>query len=156
MSHNVLIKGIAFTNLALVEKAVQELISEGARVSFAIGTLGKPVFIRGWRGAKETVDAAIHNLDGQYDIGLRLDPKTGKYSIVTESMLHSSPIGAAQDALTVEGDVCCRVDHAATIAGKLSQRYNILQDEQTARSLGYSTRRIFGKAGVISLEATQL
>lgn len=152
MSHNVKLKDLAFTDIAVVRAAVKELAREGSPIQLIEGT---EVTMRGWRGAQAKVDACIRIENSQYDVGLQWNAEKKQYDVITESMMRgelSGGMGAAATSKTIGGN-SCTVDWNAMVLGRLHQRYNIIRDEITAARNGMMTKRVNDPAtGIMQLE----
>lgn len=173
MSHNVRLEGVAFKDLAILEKAVNELIKEGT----IDGRFEKgDVKIRGWRGSKgegitygntawdkemnHQCPAGIVFNGGKYDIGFQKDAD-GSYVPFMESSF-ISPLAPDAGAKSVSGEsITAHATHAlpgqlakGSMLGKLSQRYAVLMAERNARIKGIGTRRAKAADGQIQLICT--
>lgn len=174
MSHNVEYEGVAFKDLALLEKAINELAKEG-NINVEFRKDGS-VPIRGWRGSAgegtrygvaewdrphdHTCPVGALFPDEKYDLGFNLNAE-GEYVPFAESSWRT-PFAADVGAETVSGDgVRTSTTHAMPgqtgtggLVGKLTQRYAILLAEKNARIKGINTRRVNGSKGQMHLVAT--
>ncbi len=155
MSHNVTVKGAVFDNIELMEDAVASLASEGVNVSFVT----ENATIRGWRGQKSTVDAAILLADSKYDIGFKQNSE-GLYEAFGEDYLtkghgaHLSPIGQHTPYVNQEGEEVVP-DTATRLLGKFAMHYNVCKAERQMEAEGLSCQRETQDDGTIQLIATQ-
>jgi len=164
ISHNVTIGSTPLSDLRAVEKALVEINRENS-TAFTLKE-GPGTQIRGWNGARETVDAAI--LTGnkfKYDIGLMRQPN-GTYLPRYEDLAGNDfarVVGAVPGCHNVDGkDAGVRsqvaygtTKNTADFIGRLVQRTNVIMSENEAARHGMTSRRtVDDKTGLISLRVS--
>lgn len=149
MSHNVLLHGVVFRDLDILQAAVAELVQEGVHAV----VIKQPTKIRGWNGRGAMVDAAIMLEREQYDIGLKKQAD-GSYIPFMESMLNAAGIQAQPNACSIDSKQ--RHDYMAAKLGRLTQRYAVIHAERQARKLPnvMSVKRAVKTNGQIHLNIT--
>lgn len=128
MSHNVRLSGVKFTDLVSLGQVINEVSKGQARLD----TEGKT--FRTYYGQSDKCAANIV-LPGRWDIGLTRNA-AGHYEPLLES------------ALVYQGTV---LGVSGSPLGLVQQEYALREAEYEAAQRGYSTERIAGNAGKVTL-----
>lgn len=128
MSHNVRLSGIKYTDLG----SLAAVITEVSKGQASLDTTAKT--FRTYMGQNNKCEAVI-KLPGRYDIGLTRH-KEGHYEPILESVLISTG--------TVLGPVGAPL-------GLVQQEYALREAEYEAAQRGYTTERVSGDKGKITL-----
>ena len=128
MSHNIVLKGITFTDLSTLAKVVEQ-VSQGRCVLDKNATT-----FRTYPGQPNKCDAVI-KMPGNYDIGL-LKQGQGYVPIADFSMMfYDNPLRGGDNHM-----------------GLVQQEYALREAEYTAAQRGMTSTRIKQKDGTVTLE----
>lgn len=151
MSHNVVLSGVKFGDLAVLKQAFGELQRdqiEAKNYQF----VDTPTVVRGWYGRQTKVDAAIICPGQEYDIGFMRNAE-GELVPMMESGFCAPGVSTQPGAKTVE-DKVCPYDHQTRALGMLQQRYALINTENNARRMGSLCSRVAAADGQIQLHVT--
>lgn len=132
MSHNITLKGVKFTDMSLLGQVVTDLSKGQASLDMTAKAF------RTYIGQPTGCDAAI-KLPGKHDIGLKADGEDGFMPVFDP--YNMTPVFKAQNG--------------RSYIGELQREYGLRQAEYEAAQNGYSTERVTGEKGVITLELTE-
>lgn len=151
MSHNVLVEGVEFRDMAILKEAVDELAREHS-INAALSVDHGKSQMRGYYGRRETVDAVIHLPDAPYDIGFK--HADGVYTPYFESGFRPAGFCSVSTAKPVsQENTTGSFWHSASNIGQLVQRYSVRMAERNARRNNLRSRRLVDAAtGQIRLE----
>lgn len=130
MSHNITLKGVNFKDLTMLGNVVSDLSNGQASLTKEASTF------RTYRGQPNKCNARI-NLPGPHDIGLTQN-QNGSYTPVFDPYQMSR--------------VFAHPAHPGSPIGLLQQEYALREAEYEAAQQGYSSERIEGDNGMVTLE----
>lgn len=134
MSHNIVLTGVRYDDLKLLADVVKDLSKGRAKFERNQTTF------RTYPGQPTNCDHRI-TMPGSHDIGLRRN-KEGSYDMIFDPF-GMDRVFEAQGGAYVYGE---------SAIGALAQEYVLRAAEIRAAQQGYTTQRIAGKNGNVSLE----